>query len=46
MHFGDNLTGEGSGDDETIEINLKQVPKQVTTLWLTITIYTDSKTFS
>ena len=25
IHFGDNLTGQGSGDDETIEIFLNKI---------------------
>jgi stress response protein SCP2 len=28
-HSGDNLTGEGSGDDETIFINLNKVSEKV-----------------
>ena len=28
-HFGDNLTGEGDGDDETIQINLEILDSQV-----------------
>ena len=29
QHQGDNLTGEGDGDDEQIHINLKQVKDTV-----------------
>ena len=25
-HSGDDLTGSGTGDDETIKINLKEIP--------------------
>ena len=38
-HFGDNLTGEGSGDDEVIQINLNQVPEKVHYLTVTINSY-------
>ena len=40
-HSGDNRTGEGKGDDETILINLDKVSRQVHSLWAVITIYTD-----
>ncbi|WP_404855833.1 TerD family protein, partial [Escherichia coli] len=26
MHSGDNLTGEGDGDDEVIKVNLSRLP--------------------
>jgi tellurium resistance protein TerD len=29
-HTGDNLTGEGEGDDESIKVDLARVPEQVT----------------
>lgn len=35
-HSGDNLTGEGDGDDETIAIDLKALPAQIETLVLTV----------
>ena len=38
-HFGDNLTGEGSGDDEVIQINLYDVPEKVHYLTVTINSY-------
>ena len=44
-HSGDNRTGAGSGDDETISINLEKVDSSVETLWAVITIYTYSSTF-
>ena len=44
-HSGDNLTGVGSGDDETISINLEKVDSSVGTLWAVITIYSGSSTF-
>lgn len=39
QHYGDNLTGEGDGDDEQIEINLDLLPKEITKLVIIINIY-------
>jgi stress response protein SCP2 len=39
-HNGDNLTGFGSGDDETIDIDLSKVSPKVHSIWPVITIYT------
>ena len=36
QHSGDNLTGEGDGDDETINVDLSRIPSNVTTLVFTI----------
>ena len=36
IHFGDNTTGEGAGDDEVIKIILHQVPRSVQYLAVTI----------
>ena len=38
-HLGDNLTGEGSGDDEQIKIDLSKVPSNVEKIAFTVTIY-------
>lgn len=38
-HLGDNLTGEGAGDDETIEINLEKVPPEIKKLIVAVTIH-------
>lgn len=38
-HSGDNLTGEGDGDDETIAIDLTRLPTNVETLVLTVTSF-------
>ncbi|MGW4772560.1 TerD family protein [Nocardia sp. NPDC004278] len=38
-HFGDNLTGEGDGDDETIAVDLTRLPAHVTTIIFVITSY-------
>jgi len=43
--MGDDRTGEGSGDDEVIKINLPQVSRSVTTIWPVITVYTKGKQF-
>ncbi len=38
-HMGDNLTGEGEGDDEEIKIDLSLVPANVEKIDFTVTIY-------
>jgi tellurium resistance protein TerD len=38
-HQGDNLTGEGEGDDEVINIDLKNVPPQSVSIVITVSIY-------
>ena len=38
-HLGDNLTGEGEGDDEQIKVNLAAVPASVEKIDFTVTIY-------
>ncbi len=38
-HMGDNLTGEGEGDDEVVIVNLKKVPENVAKLVFVVTIY-------
>ena len=38
-HLGDNLTGEGEGDDEEIKIDLEKVPANVEKIDFTVTIY-------
>ena len=43
VHAGDNLTGEGDGDDEQVNINLANVPATVEKIAFTITIH-DSET--
>ena len=39
VHMGDNLTGEGEGDDEQIEIDLTKIPANVSRIEFTVTIY-------
>ena len=38
-HMGDNLTGEGDGDDEQIRVDLSLVPANITKIAFTVTIY-------
>jgi len=38
-HTGDNLTGEGEGDDEAIKVNLAGVPAEVDKIVITVSIY-------
>ena len=38
-HMGDNLTGEGEGDDEEIKVDLEKVPANVSKIDFTVTIY-------
>ena len=38
-HLGDNLTGEGEGDDEEIKIDLSKVPENIEKIDFTVTIY-------
>ncbi|GAA2395130.1 chemical-damaging agent resistance protein C [Catellatospora methionotrophica] len=38
-HTGDNLTGEGDGDDESIKIDLAAVPAEVQTITIAVSIY-------
>ena len=38
-HIGDNLTGEGDGDDEQIKVDLTKLPDTITHIAFTATIY-------
>jgi tellurium resistance protein TerD len=38
-HTGDNLTGEGEGDDEVIKVNLAAVPAEVEKIVFPVSIY-------
>ena len=38
-HMGDNLTGDGDGDDEVIKIDLKKVPNDVQKIVVVVTIH-------
>ncbi|MGM9925392.1 MAG: TerD family protein [Bacillus sp. (in: firmicutes)] len=39
VHTGDNRTGEGDGDDESIKVNLPEVPQDVDKIAITVTIH-------
>ena len=46
-YTGDNLTGEGDGDDESIKVNLDEVPAEVDKIVIGVTIHeTASKYWS
>ncbi|MBQ1388095.1 MAG: TerD family protein [Clostridia bacterium] len=38
-HTGDNLTGEGEGDDESIKVDLSKIPANIEKIAFTATIY-------
>ncbi len=38
-HQGDNLTGEGEGDDEVIKVDLSKVPANISKIDFTVTIH-------
>lgn len=38
-HMGDNLTGEGDGDDEQVLIDLSTIPSNISKIAFTVTIY-------
>lgn len=42
-HLGDSRTGEGSGDDETIEVNLTQIDSQIEEILFIVTIHDAEK---
>lgn len=42
-HMGDNLTGEGEGDDEQIQIDISKIPANVEKVAFTVTIYDADK---
>ncbi|MGB5594403.1 MAG: TerD family protein, partial [Crocosphaera sp.] len=39
IHLGDNLTGEGEGDDEVIIVNLSEIPPRISKLVFVVNIY-------
>lgn len=38
IHMGDNLTGEGEGDDEQVLVDLKKIPVNIAKIVFTVTI--------
>lgn len=43
IHMGDNLTGEGEGDDEQIAVDLSMVPKEYDRIVVVVNIYQAEK---
>ena len=39
IHSGDNMTGEGKGDDEVITVDLDKMSPNIGSIWPVITIY-------
>ena len=39
QHTGDNLTGDGDGDDESVIVELEKVPANLKSLFVTVTIH-------
>ena len=39
QHSGDNLTGQGAGDDEQIKVNLAEVPSEIDKITFPVSIY-------
>lgn len=39
VHTGDNLTGDGDGDDEVIMIDFTKIPDDIATIAITVTIH-------
>lgn len=39
VHTGDNLTGDGDGDDEVIMIDFTKMPEEITKIAVVVTIY-------
>ena len=39
QHTGDNLTGDGDGDDESVIVELEKVPTNIQSLFITVTIH-------
>merc|ERR1712107_788243 len=46
QHTGDNLTGEGDGDDEQIVVQLDRIGPTVQQVFFVVNIYTPRKTFA
>ena len=46
IHRGDNVTGEGGGDDERIDIDLDYMPEEVKALWVVVNVFTSGRAFS
>mmetsp|Transcript_67375 Transcript_67375/g.146654 ORF Transcript_67375/g.146654 Transcript_67375/m.146654 type:complete len:670 (+) Transcript_67375:368-2377(+) len=44
-HSGDNLTGEGEGDDEVIDVDLDAIPEEINQIYFVVTVYTKGMDF-
>jgi tellurium resistance protein TerD len=42
-HTGDNRTGEGDGDDESIFVSLDKIPSEISSIFITVTIHDAEK---
>ena len=45
-HSGDNLTGAGDGDDETINILLDEVPEEISSMVFVVNVFTMNGSFA
>lgn len=45
-HSGDNRTGEGSGDNEVVDLDLRGIPEEVEHIFFLLNVYTKDMTFS
>merc|ERR1712046_357744 len=45
QHTGDNLTGEGEGDDEQIIVHLDRIGAKVHAVFFVVNIYTPNRSF-
>lgn len=45
-HSGDNRTGEGAGDDETVVVKLDELPAGAEHIFACLFVYTENKTFA
>mmetsp|Transcript_59344 Transcript_59344/g.193566 ORF Transcript_59344/g.193566 Transcript_59344/m.193566 type:complete len:390 (-) Transcript_59344:568-1737(-) len=46
QHTGDNLTGQGEGDDEQISVDLKRIGGKIQQVVFCVNIYTQGRTFA
>jgi len=44
-HSGDNVTGEGEGDDEVIDVDLDAIPQDIAQIFFVVTVYTKGMDF-
>ena len=46
LHSGDDTTGDGDGDDETISVDLNRIPAHIMALYFVLTVATPGKTLA